>query len=142
MGFLMRRSPRGLASVLAFPGSRPAISPATAPSSGRARAGGARRHRLHGQARPRGSASRPEGSLPSHDGTANDQEEPGAKTAFLGREQLRWLERALLASNATWKIIASDMPIGLVVTDGKDFENCANGNGPPRGRELEIAGLR
>ncbi len=34
------------------------------------------------------------------------------------------------------------MPIGLVVSDGaKDFENCANGDGPALGRELEIADL-
>ena len=48
----------------------------------------------------------------------------------------------LLASNATWKVIAADMPIGLLVRDGETaFENGANGAGPPRGRELEIADL-
>ena len=61
---------------------------------------------------------------------------------FLGAEQLRWLRQALLSSNATWKVIASDMPIGLVVRDGETaFENLANGDGPPLGRELEIASL-
>ena len=73
--------------------------------------------------------------------TANDQAEPGPDTAFLGAEQIRWLKQALLASNATWKVIAADMPIGLIVPDGELFENLANGDGPPRGRELEIAGL-
>jgi alkaline phosphatase D len=73
--------------------------------------------------------------------TANDQAEPGPETAFLGREQIRWLKQALLASDATWKVIASDMPIGLIVPDGDLFENGANGDGPARGRELEIAGL-
>jgi alkaline phosphatase D len=40
-----------------------------------------------------------------------------------------------------WKVIASDMPLGLVVTDGStDFEAVANGEaGGPLGRELEIA---
>jgi alkaline phosphatase D len=34
------------------------------------------------------------------------------------------------------------MPIGLIVPDGETrFENGANGDGPARGRELEIAGL-
>lgn len=34
------------------------------------------------------------------------------------------------------------MPIGLVVRDGPtNFENSANGDGPPLGRELEIAAL-
>ena len=68
--------------------------------------------------------------------------QPGPDTAFLGGEQIRWLKQALLASEATWKVIASDMPIGLIVPDGETrFENGANGDGPARGRELEIAGL-
>jgi alkaline phosphatase D len=60
---------------------------------------------------------------------------------------MQWLKRALLQSDATWKVIASDMPIGLVVGDGKDaegnprFENAANGDGPVLGREFEIAEL-
>jgi alkaline phosphatase D len=73
--------------------------------------------------------------------TANDQAAPGPDTAFLGTAQIRWLKEALLASNATWKVIAADMPIGLIVPDGELFENLANGDGPPRGRELEIADL-
>ena len=77
----------------------------------------------------------------------NRQERAGPESAFLGREQVRWLLRGLLASRATWKVIAADMPIGLLVPDGKDaegrdtFEAIANGNGPALGRELEIAEL-
>jgi alkaline phosphatase D len=79
--------------------------------------------------------------------TWNRQPEPGPETEYLGRPQLKWLEEGLAASRATWKIIASDMPIGLVVSDGKDaqgrtvFENSSNGDGPPLGREFEIASL-
>jgi alkaline phosphatase D len=73
--------------------------------------------------------------------TANDQAAPGLATAFLGAAQIRWLKQALLASGATWKVIAAGMPLGLIVGDGELFENAANGAGPPRGRELEIAGL-
>jgi alkaline phosphatase D len=77
----------------------------------------------------------------------NRQEMRGPETAFLGQGQLRWLKQALLASDATWKVIQSDMPIGLLVPDGKDaqgrpqFEAFANGDGPPLGRELEVADL-
>jgi alkaline phosphatase D len=76
----------------------------------------------------------------------NRQEIPGANTAFLGVEQIAWLKQALKASTATWKIIAADMPIGLVVYDDwrrkAGFEAVANADdGPPLGRELEIAGL-
>lgn len=69
----------------------------------------------------------------------NDQDQRSADTSFLGREQLDWLKREMLASKATWKIVASDMPIGLVVGDGDNFENGANGDGPVRGREFDIA---
>jgi alkaline phosphatase D len=73
----------------------------------------------------------------------NRQAVPGPETAILGAAQVRWLEQALRASRATWKVIACDMPVGLVVADGPaDFEAVANGDaGPPLGRELEIAGL-
>ncbi|GAB2788941.1 alkaline phosphatase [Halomonas shantousis] len=77
--------------------------------------------------------------------TANRQSEPSSETAFLGAAQLEWLKRSLIDSTATWKIIAADMPIGLLVPDGKSepqhFEAVANGNGPALGRELEIASL-
>ena len=66
--------------------------------------------------------------------------EPGPETAFLGEDQKRWLKQSLLGSNATWKVIASDMPVGLVVGDGEgQFENGANGDGPVRGREFDLA---
>jgi len=77
----------------------------------------------------------------------NRQERPGPETAFLGAEQLQWLQRGLTQSRAVWKVVAADMPIGLVIGDGKDaqgrdrFEAAANGDGPALGRELEIAQL-
>ena len=70
-----------------------------------------------------------------------------AETAYLGAPQVRWLIEGLRASKAKWKVIAADMPIGIIVPDGRDaqgrpiFENSANGNGPARGRELEMARL-
>jgi alkaline phosphatase D len=64
------------------------------------------------------------------------------QSAILGSSQLAWLKRRLLASTATWKIIASDMPLSLTVVDGPLFEAVANGDhGAPLGRELEIASL-
>ncbi|MBL8905224.1 MAG: alkaline phosphatase D family protein [Rhizobiales bacterium] len=65
---------------------------------------------------------------------------------ILGAEQMRWLMRELAASRATWKVIASDMPIGIIVWDNaKDkvgAEAVANAeHGPPKGRELEFAEL-
>jgi alkaline phosphatase D len=71
----------------------------------------------------------------------NRQEAPSTATAFLGMPQLRWLKRALLALNATWKVVASDMPLGLLVPDVNGFETWANGDGPALGPELELASL-
>ena len=74
--------------------------------------------------------------------TGNRQPSMSDETAILGARQLAWLEDRLRASRATWKVVASDMPLGLVVPDeGGRFEAVANGGGPPLGRELEIAGL-
>lgn len=74
--------------------------------------------------------------------SANDQSEQGPETAFLGEEQLAWIKAELDNSKAVWKVIASDMPIGLVVRDGAEkFENMANGDGAPQGRELEMVEL-
>lgn len=74
--------------------------------------------------------------------SANRQPVASAETEFLGNEQVRWLKSQLLASKATWKVIASDMPIGIIVPDGQTaFENFANGDGPPLGRELELTEL-
>jgi alkaline phosphatase D len=75
----------------------------------------------------------------------NRQPAAGPDTELLGSLQVEWLQQALKNSTATWKVIASDMPIGLIVYDdyiGKStFENAANGPGPALGRELEIAGI-
>ncbi|MEU4206052.1 alkaline phosphatase D family protein [Streptomyces sp. NPDC045470] len=65
------------------------------------------------------------------------------RQGILGAEQLAWLKRALSRSRAVWKVIASDLPLGLVVADGRtDFEAVAQGDpGAPLGRELQIAEL-
>ena len=77
--------------------------------------------------------------------TPNRQAVLDDESAFLGTAQLRWLKQALLASRATWKVIASDMPLSIIVYDDarnkKGSEAFAQGDGPPRGRELEIADL-
>jgi len=75
----------------------------------------------------------------------NLQESYGPDAYFLGPEQIAWLTRDLMSSRATWKVIAADMPIGLLVQYDVDrkwgFEAIAQGDGPPLGRELEIAHL-
>ena len=73
--------------------------------------------------------------------SSNNQTHASKESALLGRTQLDWLKRKIARSTATWKFICSDMPLGLIVRDGEAFENGANGDGKPLGRELEIAEL-
>lgn len=74
------------------------------------------------------------------------QETYGPDAYFLGPTQVAWLKRELLSSQATWKVIAADMPLSLVVIYDVDrkwgIEAIAQGdNGAPLGRELEIADI-
>lgn len=67
----------------------------------------------------------------------------GRGERILGERQARWLVESLASSRATWKIVASDMPIGVLVPDGDTaWEAVANGvPGAPSGRESELAGV-
>jgi alkaline phosphatase D len=69
------------------------------------------------------------------DSTWNKRDDAG-DTFILGRAQLAWLKRELANSDATWKVIAADLPIGLISEDA-----IALGDGPPARREHEIADL-
>ncbi len=60
----------------------------------------------------------------------------GPDDYLLGPGQVAWLKREMMRSQATWKVIAADSPIGYVV-NAAGIEH-ANG---PRGRGLEIAEL-
>jgi alkaline phosphatase D len=77
----------------------------------------------------------------------NLQKDYSDPAQFFGPEQLAWLRKELLASKATWKIIASDQPLSLVIGDGVHdgalfHEGMANGDpGSERGREIELARL-
>ena len=68
--------------------------------------------------------------------TFNQRGDQSEAACILGAAQLAWLKRELVSSDATWKVIAADMPIGLFSEDG-----IALGDGPPERREHEIADL-
>ncbi|SQD99027.1 putative secreted alkaline phosphatase [Parafrankia sp. Ea1.12] len=63
-----------------------------------------------------------------------------AGAAILGTRQRDWLIDGLTRSRATWKVIANDLPLGIVVPDGTTaIEGVAQGSpGVPLGREVEI----
>lgn len=60
---------------------------------------------------------------------------------ILGEKQRKWLIDGVKQSKATWKIIANDLPLGIVVPDGEAAqEGVSSGTpGKPVGREQEIA---
>ncbi|OJY23049.1 MAG: hypothetical protein BGO98_46540 [Myxococcales bacterium 68-20] len=73
-------------------------------------------------------------------------EPPPDEGALLGSEQAAWLLDALSRSRAAWKVVACNMPIGLVVAErGKTItqanDGWGNADGPPREREVELARL-
>ena len=72
--------------------------------------------------------------------TANGESGPD-DGGVLGERQTRWLIEELRRSKATWKVIANDLPLGLVVPDGTTAqEGLAQGDpGRPLGRERDIA---
>ncbi|QIS02798.1 alkaline phosphatase [Nocardia brasiliensis] len=75
---------------------------------------------------------------------ANDSND-GPEGHIFGAAQTKWLIEGLRDSTAVWKIVANDLPLGLVVKDGEQpnttaYEGPANGDpGAPAGRETEIA---
>lgn len=70
--------------------------------------------------------------------SSNRQTEAGPETRLLGTEQLQWLKRSLASSSATWKVIAAEMPLSTYAP-AWGLDNWTNGDGPPLGRELELA---
>jgi alkaline phosphatase D len=58
----------------------------------------------------------------------------GPNTQLLGPAQLAWFKRALTRSTATWKVIASDTPLGTIIAHSP-------GSRMPVGRGIEIADL-
>jgi alkaline phosphatase D len=74
----------------------------------------------------------------------NDTDDSPNGKGILGNQQLEWLKGSLASSTATWKVVANDTPLGLIVPDGDhNFEGISQGSADkrPLGREIEIAGL-
>ena len=65
----------------------------------------------------------------------------GPQMRFFGPQQIDHLHAALRASRSTWKIIACDMPLGLVIPDGPHQEGMANDHPTTSGRENELVEL-
>ena len=61
--------------------------------------------------------------------------------AMMGREQLDWLKDGLKTSDATWKIISSHDPIGIVTGGAGDRDSFGQEDPAILGRELEVKEL-
>lgn len=64
----------------------------------------------------------------------------GAPKSLLGPVQRRWLEEALVASTATWKVIVSSVPLSIPTGSGPARDGFASGDGSG-GFEREAAEL-
>jgi alkaline phosphatase D len=78
----------------------------------------------------------------------NDREDsPGGGKTLLGRPQLDWLKKGLGSSNATWKIVSSDVPLSIATGSraevyGRDAFADGDPSGAPRtGSESELKEL-
>ncbi len=79
---------------------------------------------------------------------ANDREDsPGGGKTLLGRAQLDWLKKGLESSNATWKVVSSDVPLSIATgtraeVHGRDAFADGDPAGAPRtGSETELREL-
>ena len=60
------------------------------------------------------------GAYRGANGEGKEESYGSAAYSFLGPQQVAWLKRKLVNSQATWKVIAAVMPIGLIVVyDGR-----------------------
>jgi alkaline phosphatase D len=74
----------------------------------------------------------------------NMEESYGPSAYYFAPQQVAWLKRALKTSQSRWKVIACDMPLALprLYEPERLSEALAQGaEGPPRGRELELADI-
>lgn len=60
---------------------------------------------------------------------------------MMGPEQTEWLKNSLKASTATWKVISSHDPFGIVTGSEGDFDSYGNSDPKILGRELEFKEL-
>lgn len=80
--------------------------------------------------------------------SARTANQDGGGAHLFGQRQIDWLKAGLMRSRATWKLIATDIPLSLTVPDlNRDMpkgsiEGLADGRmGEPGGREDELATL-
>lgn len=69
-----------------------------------------------------------------------DNSNPEGST-MMGQAQLEWFKDALITSDATWKIISSHDPFGIVTGGEGDRDSFGQENPAILGRELELQGI-
>eukprot|EP00485_Elphidium_margaritaceum_P023460 CAMPEP_0202711300 /NCGR_PEP_ID=MMETSP1385-20130828/23131_1 /ASSEMBLY_ACC=CAM_ASM_000861 /TAXON_ID=933848 /ORGANISM="Elphidium margaritaceum" /LENGTH=547 /DNA_ID=CAMNT_0049371009 /DNA_START=1177 /DNA_END=2820 /DNA_ORIENTATION=+ len=76
----------------------------------------------------------------SYRGPNSDNDNEGL-VAMMGEEQLEWLKDGLKSSTATWKVISSHDPFGMVTGGPGDSDSFSQGDTRILGRELEVLEL-
>jgi len=73
--------------------------------------------------------------------SANPDNDNDDLAAMMGQEQLGWLKNGLKESTATWKIISSHDPLGVVTGGDGDRDSFGQEDPKIKGRELELKDL-
>lgn len=76
----------------------------------------------------------------SYRGPNPENDNPEGSTIF-GKEQLAWIKEGLIASDATWKIISSHDPFGIVTGGPGDRDAFGQEDPSILGREVELQAL-
>jgi alkaline phosphatase D len=64
-----------------------------------------------------------------------------ASLEMLGEKQLKWIKQSLKASQATWKVIASDDPLSIITGGAGDYDAWSQNDSRVLGREAQLADL-
>jgi alkaline phosphatase D len=64
-----------------------------------------------------------------------------SRVNMMGEEQLEWLKNGLKESTATWKVISSHDPLGVVTGGAGDYDSYGQEDPAIKGRELELQDL-
>jgi alkaline phosphatase D len=71
----------------------------------------------------------------------NSENDSNVRSNMMGEEQLAWLKSGLKESTATWKILSSHDPLGIITGGTGDWDSYGQGDPQIKGREYELKDL-
>jgi alkaline phosphatase D len=71
----------------------------------------------------------------------NPHNDLNTRSNMMGEEQLAWLKSGLKESTATWKILSSHDPLGIITGSAGDWDSYGQDDPQIKGREYELKDL-